>query len=149
VRRGIRLGLDLGSVRIGVAISDPDGQLAVPLQTVARGPGDVEAIAALVAERDAIEVVLGLPRSLHGGEARAAELVRDYSVTLAARVAPVPVRLVDERFSTVAAQQGLRRSGVRGKRQRAVVDQVAAAHILQSALDAERARNEPPGEIVR
>ena len=149
MRTGVRLGVDLGSVRIGVAVSDPAGLLALPTATVARGPHDLDELAALVVEKNAIEVVLGLPRSLHGGESGAAALVRDYSVTLAARLAPIPVRLVDERLTTVAAERELRSSGVRGKRQRAVVDQVAASHILQSALDAERTAGRPPGEIVR
>jgi putative Holliday junction resolvase len=70
-------------------------------------------------------------------------------VTVAVKVAPVPVRLVDERLTTVSAAQGLRRSGVRGRKQRAVIDQVAATYLLQSALDAERTAGRPPGEIVQ
>jgi putative Holliday junction resolvase len=125
----------------------------VPLVTVARASGrtptDIQELADLVRAHDAVEVVVGLPISLSGAETGAARHVRDYSVTLAVRVAPVPVRLVDERLTTVSAAQGLRRSGVRGRKQRAVIDQVAATHLLQSALDAERTAGRPPGEIVQ
>lgn len=158
MRSGARLGVDVGTVRIGVAISDADGRTAVPLRTVARGtesrrPGiqdsDIRELTDLVRAHDIVEVVVGLPISLSGAETGAARQVRDYSVTLAVSVAPVPVRLVDERLTTVSAAHELRRSGVRGRKQRAVIDQVAATHLLQSALDAERTAGRPLGEIVQ
>ena len=136
---GVRLGVDVGSVRVGVAVSDPDGVLATPLTTLARDPrrgADLDALAQLVSERSAVEVVVGLPRSLSGAEGPAAQAARGYADALAARIAPVPVRLVDERLSTVAAERALREQGVRGKSRRAVVDQAAAVVILQAALDA-------------
>lgn len=157
-RPGRRVGIDVGSVRVGVSASDPSGLLATPVRTVARdlasdsaqvtGPSDVEEIAALVAELECVEVVVGLPRSLSGGEGPAAASARTYAGRLAARVAPVPVRLVDERLTTVDAHRSLRDSGVDSRRHRAVVDQAAAVLILQAALDAERSSGRPPGELV-
>lgn len=149
MRRGVRLGIDAGSVRVGVARSDPDGVLATPLTTVRRGRGDLDIIATLVVEHDAMEVVVGLPRSLSGRLGPAARSVRDFAAAVADRVAPVPVRLVDERLTTVAAGHVLRERGVAGRAQRRVVDQTAAAILLQSALDAERATGSAPGEVVR
>ena len=149
MRAGTRIGIDLGTVRIGVATCDPAGLLATPYGTVPRGADDLDRIAEVVVERSAIEVVLGLPLSMSGAEGPSARAVRDYSVTLAVRVAPVHVRLVDERLSTVAAARGLRSAGVGGRRARTVVDQVAAAAILQGALDSERSTGNPPGETVQ
>jgi putative Holliday junction resolvase len=149
VRAGVRIGIDLGSVRIGVAASDPSGLLAVPLETVPHDGRDLDRIAAIAVEREALELVLGLPRTLSGVEGSSARTVRDYSVTLARRVAPRVVRLVDERLTTVSAEQDLRNAGVRGRRARTVVDQLAAVAILQAALDAERSTGSPPGETVR
>jgi putative Holliday junction resolvase len=154
--RGVRLGVDVGSVRVGVAMSDPDGILATPVETLAREAGtapaagdpDVEAIAALVAGHRAVGVVVGLPRSLSGDEGTAAAAARAYAAVVAARVAPVWVRLVDERLTSVDAHRALRASGVAGRRQRAVVDQAAAVLILQTALDTERSTGAPPGERV-
>ncbi|MET9340551.1 Holliday junction resolvase RuvX [Nonomuraea sp. NPDC004354] len=148
MRFGARLGVDVGSVRIGVARSDPSGLLATPVETVRRGAGDLDRIAVLVEEHAAIEVIVGLPTSLSGREGQAAALARTFAVDLAVRLAPVPVRLFDERLTTVAAQQGLRASGVKAKKQRSVVDQAAAVVLLQDALDAERATDRPPGRPV-
>lgn len=148
-RPGVRVGVDVGSVRVGVAASDPSGLLATPVRTVARGDSDVEELAAIVAELEAVEAVIGLPRSLSGEEGPAAVEARQYARRLAVRVAPVPVRLVDERLTTVDAHRSLRDSGVDTRRHRAVVDQAAAVLILQAALDAERGSGRPPGELVR
>jgi putative Holliday junction resolvase len=139
--RGSRLGVDVGSVRVGVAVSDPDGILATPLLTLARdvkSGGDLRSLAELVAEHSVVEVVVGLPRSLSGREAAAAGLARDYADQLGALIAPVPVRLVDERLTTVSAERSLGERGIRGRARRAVVDQAAAVVILQAALDADR-----------
>ncbi|QKV97458.1 Holliday junction resolvase RuvX [Streptomyces sp. NA02950] len=150
VRRGRRIAIDVGDARIGVASCDPDGILATPVETV---PGrDVPAahkrLAAIVEEYEPIEVVVGLPRSLSGREGPAAAKVRTFARELARRVQPVPVRLVDERMTTVTASQGLRASGVTSKKGRSVVDQAAAVVILQSSLEAERTSGRPPGEAV-
>ena len=148
MRSGVRLGVDPGDVRIGVARSDPSGFLATPVETVTRGDGDVDRLAALVSEEEAVEVVVGLPRSLSGREGPAAQKVREFAGVLARRVAPVPVRLCDERLTTVSAENLLRERGRKGSKRRAVVDQAAAVVILQHALDTERASGAAPGEVV-
>ena len=148
MRHGVRLGIDPGDARIGVARSDPTGFLATPLETVRRGKGDLARIARLVREEEAVEVVVGLPRSLSGGEGPAAAKARDFAARLAQRVDPVTVRLVDERLTTVSAEAMLRDRGKKGQQRRAVVDQAAAVMILQHALDTERATGVPPGEPV-
>lgn len=148
MRHGTRLGVDPGDARIGVARSDPTGFLATPVETVRRGRGDLRRLAELVAEVEAVEVVMGLPRSLSGAEGPAATKVRDFAGRLARRIAPVSVRLVDERMTTVSAEAMLRERGRKGQDRRSVVDQAAAVLILQHALDAERATGTPPGEVV-
>ena len=148
MRSGVRLGIDPGDARIGVARSDPTGFLATPVETVRRGSGDLRRLAALVREHEAVEVVVGLPRSLSGGEGPAAAKVRDFAERLAARIAPVPVRLCDERLTTVSAEAMLRDRGRKGQQRRAVVDQAAAVLILQHALDTERSTGTPPGEVA-
>ena len=123
-------------------MSDPDGILATPLRTVPRTAADdgVPAIAALVTEHDAVEVVVGLPVTLAGTEGLAAAQARDYAERLASAIMPIPVRLADERMTTVVASRRLAERGVRGRRQRSVVDQAAAVEILQSWLDTQRRR---------
>ncbi|HEU4348173.1 MAG TPA: Holliday junction resolvase RuvX [Actinoplanes sp.] len=148
--RGRRLGVDVGKVRVGVAISDPDGILATPLVTVFRDqvvagasaavdtvPTDIAELVRLVGEHEVVQVVMGLPVRLNGAEGAAAIDIRAYAEQLAHAV-QVPVVLADERMSTVVATRRLAERGVRGKRQRAVVDQAAAVEILQSWLDAQR-----------
>jgi putative Holliday junction resolvase len=150
VRGGVRLGIDIGTVRVGVARCDGAGMLATPLETVRRRPdgGDLSRIAHLAAECDAVEIVIGLPLHLSGQEGTASTSTRKYAEAVAWRVCPVPVRLVDERLTTVTAHRAMREAGVAGRRQRGLVDQAAAVVILQSALDAERASGQPPGSIV-
>jgi putative Holliday junction resolvase len=149
MRGGVRLGIDVGDVRIGVARSDPSGLLAVPVETVARGEGDLDRLAALVAESEAVEVVVGLPVSLSGGEGPAAQKAREFARVLAERLGgTISVRLFDERLSTVSAQQGFHAQGLRTKSTRARIDQAAAAIILQSALDTERSTGSPPGSAA-
>lgn len=146
---GVRLGIDPGDARIGVAVCDPHGILATPVETVQRGEGDLARIAVLVEESAAQLVYVGLPRSLSGSEGPAAAKVRRFARELADRLAPVPVRLVDERLSTVTAEAVLRSRGKKGQRRRAVVDQAAAVVILQGALDVERTSGRPAGELVQ
>jgi putative Holliday junction resolvase len=145
---GVRLAVDPGDVRIGVARSDPAGMLASPVETVARGSGDLDRLAALVVEHEAVVVYVGLPRSLSGREGPAAGKAREFATALAARVSPVPVRLYDERLSTVTAEAVLRQQGRKGRKRRAVVDQAAAVVILQTVLDTERSTGSKPGEPV-
>ena len=145
-QRGTRLGIDVGGVRVGVAICDPDGILATPLVTLARDasakdgtvPTDIAEIARLAAEHESVGVVVGLPVRLSGQEGPAAVSARDYAALLSDAVTPIPVSLSDERMSTVVASRRLAERGVRGKRQRAVVDQAAAVEILQGWLDRHR-----------
>jgi putative pre-16S rRNA nuclease len=143
--RGRRLGIDVGSVRIGVASSDPDGILATPVETVRRdrSGAHLRRLARLVADLDAVEVIVGLPRTLADRTGSAAQDAIEFADRLADRIAPTPVRLADERLTTVSAQRSLREAGVRAKGQRAVIDQAAAVAILQSWLDQRReARSE-------
>jgi putative Holliday junction resolvase len=148
LRRGVRLAIDLGSARIGVAHCDGDGRLASPLATVPRGEGDLDGLAGLAAADDVIEVVVGLPVGLSGREGRAAAEARTFAARLARRVAPLPVRLVDERFTTVIAHDALRQGGSDSRARRPKVDQAAAALLLQGALDMERSTGHPAGELV-
>ena len=99
----MRLAVDPGSVRIGVARSDPSGALATPLTVVRRGRGDLDALASLAATEGAMEILVGLPRSLSGRDGPAATAARQFAADLAVRVAPLPVRLIDERFTTATA----------------------------------------------
>ena len=147
---GVRLGVDVGSVRVGVAASDRSGTLASPVATLRRdmaGASDITNLAALVVDLEVVEVVVGLPRSMSGKEGPAAVAARDYAQQVAARIAPVPVFLVDERLSTVSASRALGESGVHGRERRAVIDQQAAVTFLQAALDAAR-RDVILGELV-
>jgi putative holliday junction resolvase len=151
VREGVRLAVDVGSVRVGVARSDPGGVLASPLTVVrsGRGPRDtLDELAALAASADAIEVIVGLPISLSGREGAAAASARSFAAALAGRLAPIPVRLVDERFTTAQAHDALRRGGQDERARRETVDAAAAAVLLQAALDTERATARPPGQLV-
>lgn len=147
VRTGVRLGVDVGTARIGVARSDPHGMLATPVETVKRGDGDLARIAELATEFDAIELVVGLPIALSGRETASTGDARSFARELAA-VQGAPVRMVDERLSSVSANAALRASGRNAKNSRSVVDQVAAVIILQHALDFERSADAPPGSVV-
>ncbi|WGW13810.1 Holliday junction resolvase RuvX [Saxibacter everestensis] len=151
-RRGVRLGVDVGSVRVGLAACDPDGILATPVESLPRddsgSSSDIRRIAEEVTERNALEVIVGLPRSLDGTPRKAAELATEYARRLASSVAPVPVRMVDERMTTIDAHRALRTSGVSGRKQRKVVDAVAAVIILQHAVDMERQTGRAPGDLV-
>lgn len=139
---GVWIGVDVGTVRVGVARSDAAGILASPVATLQRDPAgdeDLDELAALVGEYGAVGVVVGLPRTLRGREGQSAQFARDYAERLAARIAPIPVRHVDERLTTVSAQRKLHRNGVRGSRRvRAIIDQAAAVELLQHWLDSSR-----------
>lgn len=139
--RGRRLGVDVGSVRIGVAVSDPDCILATPVETVRRNRTDrhMRRLSQLVTDLEAVEVVVGLPRTLADRTGPSAEDAIAVAEDLARRVAPTPVRMADERLTTVTAQRSLREAGVRARGQRAMIDQAAAVGILQSWLDQRRA----------
>jgi putative Holliday junction resolvase len=147
MRPGVRIGIDVGTVRIGVATSDPDGMLATPVATVPRDAQSADRVAELAVRLGAIEIVVGLPLALSGRETASTADARGVAAELAA-THPIPVRLVDERLSTVSAQTALHRSGRNAKKSRSVIDQVAAVIILQHALDWERSAGTPPGTMV-
>ena len=138
-RAGRVLGLDLGDARIGVAISDPERRLAVPVGTVHVGqpPGELKAVAALVDEHEAVMLVIGLPRSMSGEEGSRAAHARGFGAALGA-IVRVPIEFQDERLSTVEAERALREAGITGRERRRVVDRSAATVILQAWLDAHR-----------
>ncbi len=152
VGHGRRLGVDVGSVRVGVALSDPAPTLATPLATLSRDERhgrDLDRLVELVAEYEVVEVVVGLPRTLAGRDGGAAAAARSYADALAGRgtwPAAVPIRLHDERLTTVSAERALREQGVCGKRARSVIDQVAAVAILQSWLDVRPRPSASPGD---
>jgi len=146
-RRGVRIALDWGDARIGVAASDPEGVLAYPVMTVRAGAGEIDQLAAVVAEYEPIEVLVGFPRSLSGGEGPAAAQARERAARLAGSIV-VPVRLVDERLTTVTASQRLREGGKKAREQRELIDAAAAVAILEQALAFEQSQERPPGELV-
>jgi len=147
MRQGVRLAFDWGDVRIGVAACDPEGLLAYPLTTVPAGKDEVAKLTAMVAEYVPIEVLVGFPRSLSGGEGPAAAKARERAVRLA-RAVHVPVRLVDERLTTVTASRRLSEGGKRAKEQRKLIDAAAAVSILEHVLAFEQSQGKPPGELV-
>lgn len=143
----MRLGVDVGTARVGVARSDRDGLLATPVETLPRDEDTLAKLTGLAREVDALEFVIGLPLSLSGADTLSTTDARDFATALAA-ASGLPVRLIDERLSTVTAQRALRDAGRRAKGSRPVIDQVAAVIILQNALDFERSASRPPGEPV-
>jgi putative Holliday junction resolvase len=146
MRTGVRIGIDVGTVRIGVARSDRDGFLATPVETIDRtSESAIIRISELIAEHEAIEIIVGLPLSLNGAHTASTEdamsVAREVSFATSA-----PVRLVDERLTTVSAHSALRSAGKKQKQTRNVIDQVAAVMILQHALDSERSSGKAPGK---
>ncbi|HMM81833.1 MAG TPA: Holliday junction resolvase RuvX [Terrimesophilobacter sp.] len=146
-RTGVRLGIDVGRARIGVARCDPDGLLVSPVVTLTRGKGDIGELARIADADDILEFVVGLPLSLSGARTASTQDARDFATALG-DASGRPVRLVDERLSTVAAQRSLHEAGRTTRSSRPVIDQVAATIILQHAIDAERAGGNPPGELI-
>jgi len=146
-RRGVRLGIDVGRARVGVARCDPDGMLATPVETVARDDRAVARVREIATELEALEILVGLPLNLRGEDTASTVDAREFAATIAAADAP-PVRLVDERLSTVSAHAALRLSGRSQKRSRTILDQVAAVVLLQQALEVEKSTGRPPGSPV-
>ena len=144
----MRLAVDPGSVRIGVARCDPGAMLATPLTVLRRGKGDLDALASLAEAEEAMEILVGLPKSLSGREGPAAITAKQFAADLAARVAPLPVRLVDERFTTATAHDALRAGGHDSRARRHSVDSAAAAVLLEAALESERRTGDAPGDLV-
>ena len=148
MRQGRRVAIDVGDVRIGVAVSDPAGMIATPVETVAAGKLAMDRLAEIITEFEPVECVVGLPLSLSGKEGPAAVKVRAFAGQLAERISPVPIRLFDERMSTMTADSLLRQRGKSGAKKRSVIDQAAATVILQTALDTERTSGSVPGETL-
>ncbi|QCO98772.1 Holliday junction resolvase RuvX [Arthrobacter sp. 24S4-2] len=153
--QGVKLGVDVGTVRVGVAVCDRDGILATPLKTLERNAKkntDVRVLAALADELDAVQIFVGLPRTLKGEEHASARMATDYAQlladALAGRGSAIPVQLIDERLSTVTAHRNLHEAGMSSRNHRKVVDQVAAAGILQHAIDMQKARGTDVGRRV-
>ncbi|RDV08847.1 Holliday junction resolvase RuvX [Arthrobacter sp. RT-1] len=153
--QGVKLGVDVGTVRVGVAICDRDSILATPYKTLdrnARKNSDVRVIAKLAEELEAVQVIVGLPRTMKGEEHSSARMATEYALLvateLAARGLAVPVNLVDERLSSVTAHRSLHEAGMSSRNHRKVVDQVAAAGILQHAIDMQKARGADVGSRV-
>jgi putative holliday junction resolvase len=146
MRQGVRLGIDVGRARVGIARSTPDGQMAVPVVTLDRQSA-VSGIVELVAQWQPVELVVGLPINLQGKHTASTEDAESFAQELA-EAGLGPIRMVDERLSTVSAQAQLRASGKSSKKQRPVIDQVAAVILLQQSLDTERLQGVPPGVLV-
>ncbi|MFD5225495.1 Holliday junction resolvase RuvX [Microbacterium sp. NPDC058342] len=146
-RRGVRLGIDVGKARVGVSRCDPDGMLAVPVETVPRTEASVQRIAELVREWEPLEVVVGLPVNMRGEDTPSTTDARDFARAVG-RSTGVAVRLVDERLSTVTAHAALRSSGRSQKKSRSIVDQVAAVVLLQHAVDTEKSTGNPAGATI-
>lgn len=156
-RTGRRLGLDVGTVRVGVAVSDSAARMATPVETVPRETSleelragettgaDLRRVAELCREYQVVEVIVGLPRNLSGRGSRSVDQARVFGAAVGSLVAEAPVRFCDERLTTVLAAQALRASGVSSKNSRGVIDQAAAVEILQSWLDARKAYLERDG----
>lgn len=143
-RRGVRLGIDVGRARVGVARCDPDGMLAVPVETVPRGDGSLARLAELAEEYAPLEFVVGLPVNLQGADTPSTVDAREFAAALQS-LTGIPVRMIDERLSTVTAHAALRSSGRTQKNSRSIVDQVAAVVLLQQAIDTEKATGNPAG----
>ena len=146
-RRGVRLGVDVGRARVGIARCDPDGMLAVPVETVPRSEQSIDRIAALAAEYEPVEFVVGLPVNMQGADTASTLDAREFAAALSVRTR-IPTRLVDERLSTVSAHAALRSSGRTQKNSRSIVDQVAAVVLLQQAIDTEKSTGNPPGVTI-
>jgi putative Holliday junction resolvase len=145
----VRLCVDVGAVRIGVARSDASGTLAVPEATLDARKDWLEAFARLVSEYEPMEILVGLPVSLDGREHAAAQRVREVAGRISDALPDLPVQLIDERLTTSAAQVQMRQAGVSSRKGRPVIDQAAAVIMLQEALDSERATGRIPGTPMK
>lgn len=138
---GRRLGVDVGTVRIGVAVSDRDARLATALETVPRVTGfkdrdgdDIDRLVQLTNDYEVVEVVVGLPRDLQGNGSKSVKHAKEIAFRIKRRTG-LPVKMADERLTTVVASQAIRAAGISEKRARSFIDQSAAVEILQSWLD--------------
>lgn len=148
MRTGVRLAVDVGTVRIGVARSDATGTLAVPETTLDARKNWLGQLREIVAEWEPVELIVGLPLSLDGTEQAAARKVREVVAQIAQELPGLPLRLVDERHTTTVAQTLMRDAGIATREGRRFVDQAAAVMMLQQALDTERSSGQAPGELA-
>lgn len=148
MRPGVRLAIDLGRVRIGVARCDATATMAIPVTTLSRGEHDHAALVRLVEEWEPMEILIGLPVTLAGSEGPAAADVRAWAGDLHAAIPHVTLRLVDERLTTAAASKAMRQAGRSTRQARPVIDQAAAVLLLDDALEYERRTGQPAGEAL-
>lgn len=148
IRRGIRVGVDVGTVRIGVARSDPDGIISIPVATVIRADdgSELQQLLDIINEFSALEVLVGLPRHLKGGEGISAKAARKYARRIALAVPDTRIAMIDERLTSNQAHERLRQAGVSERDHRSIIDQVAAQIIVEQALEWERLSGTAPGE---
>lgn len=150
MREGVRLAIDLGEKRIGVARCDAEATMALPVETVYRcGGQEIYDIVDIVDEYQVMEIIIGLPRLLSGAEGKNSADVRQWAKNLSDIIPEITIRLVDERLTSVSAHRSLSAAGVQGRKQRFVVDQQAAVCILNQALEIERKTGSAPGEKVQ
>lgn len=154
--QGVKFGVDVGLVRVGLATCDPDGILATPVKTLSRDAkrnSDIKVVVKEAGARGACQIFVGLPRTMKGEEKASAQMARSYARILVELLQEagldVPVHLIDERLTTVSAHQALHKAGLDSREHRKVVDQVAAVEILQHAIDMQKARNANVGQLVR
>lgn len=150
-RRGVRIGVDVGTVRVGVARSDPDGILSIPVATLNRAPdgSELEQLVDIINEFSAIEVLVGLPKHLAGGEGVSAKGARKYARRIALACPQVRLAMIDERLTSNQAHERLREAGMSTREHRPVIDQVAAQIIVEQALEWERSSGHPPGQTFQ
>lgn len=160
VQRGARLAIDVGMARVGVAISDPDGILASPVDTFKRDksvgyaiggkipavlPTDIAAIAEVIEERFVVVVYIGLPQQLSGAKGQSVNMALTYAHLLSKVSPDVEIRMIDERLTSVSAHQALHASGRSSKNHRSVIDQVAAVIMLETAMETEKRQGNRAG----
>ncbi|MCT1366753.1 MULTISPECIES: Holliday junction resolvase RuvX [Kocuria] len=150
------MGVDVGNARVGLALSDPDGILATPLKTLKRNSNtnsDRRVLRKFIDVHEVTEVFVGHPRTMRGGSSASTQMAEDYAAGLVSELleegrGDIPVWLVDERLTTVSAQRSLHEAGVSSRDFKTMVDQMAAVHILQQALDALKADRSVAGYCV-
>lgn len=154
-RAGVRLAVDVGEARVGLAASDPDALVATPVMTLRRDhnrASDLRMLTRIAADRAAAVIYVGLPLSLAGHETVSTQKARDYASALVQQLADsgvgAEVRMIDERLSTVSAAEKMRASGVQARDQRGAIDQAAAVEILHHALEMRSSLGTEPGTAV-
>jgi putative Holliday junction resolvase len=149
MRHGVRIAIDFGTARVGIAKSDPSGMLASPYRVEPYSDDETvaAAISAIASEYEALEIVIGLPVNLSGAVAEAGIRVKDFAHAVVAKT-DIPVRLVDERLTTAAARKQLQAAGYSTRTDKHLIDAAAAVILLEDALEAERRQGIAPGELV-